>query len=173
MIRSSGRADALVAPARNALTGMSPGIRYLFHVFDQQVQDSVLRERLMATLSTLFGALALLLTAIGLYGVMSYTVARRTNEIGVRMALGAGRGAVIRLVLHEAAVVLAAGLGAGILAALAVGRVAAALLFGLEPSDPLTIALACITLAVVAAAASSLPAWRAACVNPVSALREE
>ncbi len=173
MIRSGGRVDALVSPVRKTLTGMSPGIRYLFHEFDRWVQDSVLRERLMATLSTLFGVLALVLTAIGLYGVMSYTVARRTNEIGVRIAVGADRGAVIALILREAATVLAAGLSAGILLALAAGRAAAALLFGLAPSDPLAIALACVSLTIVAAAASSLPAWRAASVNPVSALRQD
>jgi ABC-type antimicrobial peptide transport system permease subunit len=123
----------------------------------------------MATLSSLFGVLAVVLTAVGLYGVISYTVARRTNEIGIRIALGADRRTVIALILREAAIVLMAGLGAGTILTLAAGRTAAVLLFGLEPYDPLTLAVAGISLAVVAAVASYLPAWRAASVNPVIA----
>jgi predicted permease len=173
MIRSNAGVDALVSAVRKTLAGISPDLRYSFHVFDKWVEDSLLRERLMATLSGLFGILAVALTAMGLYGVISYTVARRTNEIGVRIALGADRSAVIALILREAAVVLAAGLGAGMLLALAAGRAAAALLFGLESYDPLTLAIAGISLATVAAAASFLPAWRASSVNPVIALRQE
>jgi putative ABC transport system permease protein len=158
---------------RTTLTGISPDIRYLFHVFDTWVQDSLLRERLMAALSTLFGILAVVLTAVGLYGVISYTVAQRTNEIGIRIALGADRGDVIALIFREAAVVLAAGLGAGAILALAAGRASAALLFGLESYDPVTLAIASISLAVVSAAASYLPAWRASSLNPVIALRQD
>jgi ABC-type antimicrobial peptide transport system permease subunit len=127
----------------------------------------------MATLSGLFGVLAMLLTAVGLYGVISYTVAQRTNEIGIRMALGADRRTVIALVLRETALVLAIGLGAGIMLTLAVGRAAAVLLFGLEPYDPLTLAIAGFSLTVLAAVASYLPAWRASSVNPVIALRQD
>jgi putative ABC transport system permease protein len=173
MIRSSAPSDALVAAVRKTLAGISPDMRYSFHFFDTWVQDSLLRERLMATLSALFGVLAVMLTAVGLYGVISYTVARRTNEIGIRIALGADRCSVIALILREVAVVVAAGLGAGSILALAVGRAATALLFGLEPSDPLTLALAAISLAALAAAASCLPAWRASSVNPVAALRQD
>jgi predicted permease len=173
MIRSSARADALVSSVRTTLTGISPDIRYFFHVFDTWVDDSLLRERLMATLSSLFGALAVVLTAVGLFGVISYTVAQRTNEIGVRIALGADRGSVIRLILRETAVVLGIGLGTGTMLALAVGRATAALLFGLKAYDPFTLAIAGISLAVVAAAASYLPAWRASSVNPMIALRHD
>jgi ABC-type antimicrobial peptide transport system permease subunit len=127
----------------------------------------------MATLSGLFGFLAAVLTGVGLYGVISYTVARRTNEIGIRIALGANRGAVIALILREAALVLAAGLGVGTVLTLAVGRAAATLLFGLELYDPLTLVTAGISLSVLAAAASYLPAWRASSVNPVIALRQD
>ena len=173
MIRSSARSDALTSSVRNALVGISPAMRYSFHVFDTWVEDSLLRERLMATLSGLFGVLAVVLTAVGLYGVISYTVARRTNEIGIRIALGADRGAVIALILHETAVVLAVGLGLGTMLTLAVGHAAAALLFGLEPYDPFTLAIAGVSLAVLAGAASYLPVWRAASVNPVIALRQD
>lgn len=171
VIRSSARLDSLATQVRSMLTRTSPDIRYSFHVFDTRVQESLLRERLMAALSGVFGVLAMVLTAAGLYGVISYMVARRTSEIGIRVALGADRGAVIALILREAAVVLAAGLGTGTLLALAAGRAATALLFGLEWYDPLTLAAAGISLAVVAAAASYLPARRAARVNPAIALR--
>ena len=148
-------------------------MRYSFRVFDTVVQESLLRERLMATLAGPFGALAVVLTALGLYGVTSYTVAQRTNEIGIRMALGADRRAVIVLILREAAAVLAVGLFAGVLLSIAAGRAAAALLFGLESYDPLSLTVAGLSLAIVAAGASYLPARRAASVDPVIALRQE
>jgi predicted permease len=173
MIRSKIHRDALVRSLRTVLAGISPDLRYSFRGFDTWVEDSLLRERLMATLSALFGGLAAALTAVGLYGVISYTVAQRTNEIGIRIALGADHGTVIALILRETAVVLAAGLGAGTLLTLAVGRATATLLFGLEPYDPLTLSIAAISLAVLAGGASYLPAWRAASVNPVIALRQD
>jgi putative ABC transport system permease protein len=173
MIRSKIRPDALVRSLRTGLAGISPDLRYSFRGFNAWVEDSLLRERLMATLSGLFGALAVVLTAVGLYGVISYTVTQRTNEIGIRIALGADRQTVIAMILRETAVVLAAGLGAGTLLTLAVGRAAATLLFGLEPYDPLTLLIAGISLAILAGAASYLPAWRAASVNPVIALRQD
>jgi putative ABC transport system permease protein len=173
MIRSKTHPEALVRSLRTVLAGISPGLRYSFRGFDTWVEDSLVRERLMATLSGLFGVLAVVLTAVGLYGVISYTVSQRTNEIGIRIALGADRQTVIAMILRETAVVLAAGLGAGTLLTLAVGRAAATLLFGLEPYDPLTLLIAGISLAVLAGAASYLPAWRAASVNPVIALRQD
>jgi putative ABC transport system permease protein len=173
MIRPSAGSEALASDVKSALATISPDIRYSFHVFDTWIQNSLLRERLMATLSALFGVLAIVLTAVGLYGVISYTVARRTNEIGIRIALGANRGAVISLILREAALILCAGLGAGAVLALATGHATAALLFGLESDDPLTLAVAGITLAVVTTAASFFPAWRASTVNPVIALRQD
>jgi ABC-type antimicrobial peptide transport system permease subunit len=120
-----------------------------------------------------FGGLAAVLATIGLYGVMSYMVARRRNEIGIRMALGAGRRDVVRMVMGEAAVLLLAGVVVGTGLAIAAGRAAATLLFGLRPGDPATLALAAGGLAVVAMLASYLPALRASRLEPIEALREE
>ena len=114
-----------------------------------------------------------MLATIGLYGVISYMVARRTNEIGIRMALGASRGDVLTLVLREAGMLLAAGLVIGTGLAIAVGRTASSMLFGLKPTDPLTIGLSIALLALVAMLASFLPAMRAARLEPMLALREE
>jgi predicted permease len=131
------------------------------------------RERLFATLSSFFGLLALTLVSIGLYGVMSYNVARRTHEIGVRMALGAQSGNVLRMVMGESLLLVLIGSAIGLAAALATTRLVAGMLFGLTPSDPLTIALATLLLLVVAALAGWLPARRAARVDPMVALRQE
>jgi ABC-type antimicrobial peptide transport system permease subunit len=127
----------------------------------------------MATLSGFFGGLAALLATIGLYGVMSYMVARRKNEIGIRMALGANRGDVITMVMREAGLLLAGGVIVGVLLAVAAARAAATLLFGLHPGDPATLALAVAGLGLVAMLASYLPALRASRLEPTEALREE
>jgi len=127
----------------------------------------------MASLSGFFGLLAGILATVGLYGVISYMVVRRRNEIGIRMALGADRRRVLTLIMREAAILLAIGLGIGAGLSLASTRAAASLLFGLKPHDPATMAMAAISLAVVAAAASYLPAFRAARIPPTEALREE
>jgi len=128
---------------------------------------------MLATLSGFFGALAAVLAMIGLYGVVSYLVARRRNEIGIRLALGAERGQVVALVMREGARLLAIGIPIGLAASLAAGRSAGALLFGLKPYDPLTLAGAAALLACIAAAATFLPARRASRLDPMSALRDE
>lgn len=135
------------------------------------INDGLARERMMASLSSFFGILALLLAAVGLYGVMSYTVTQRRQEIGIRMALGAGRGRVLSMVLREALILVVVGVVIGTALAMAVGRYADALLFGLTSSDPLTIGAAMVGLALVAALASLVPAWRASRVEPTTALR--
>lgn len=127
----------------------------------------------MATLSGAFGFLAVLLATVGLYGMIAYMVVRRRNEIGVRIALGAGPGRVIQLVLGEAVLLLAAGLAAGAVLTLWASRSAAPLLFGLKPYDPVTLLLATGLLVAVALAAAYLPARRAAEHSPMTALREE
>jgi ABC-type antimicrobial peptide transport system permease subunit len=127
----------------------------------------------LATLSGAFGLLAGLLSTLGLYGVIAYMVARRRNEIGVRMALGADCGRVVRLVLREACFLLLAGLGIGLALALWLGRAATALLYGLKSSDPPTLAGAIGVLGAIGFAASYGPALRAARLHPMDALREE
>lgn len=173
MIRSGARPETLVSALRAAFAGMSPDLGYSFRLFDTGIRDSLLRERLMATLSALFGALAAALTAVGLYGVISYTVARRTSEIGIRLALGAGRWTVIKLTLREAAAVLAAGLGAGTILSLAASHTVAALLFGLKSYDVWTLVVSVLTITLVTAAATCLPAHRASSLNPAITLRQD
>jgi predicted permease len=138
-----------------------------------QVDESLFVERMVAMLSVAFGALAALLAAIGLYGVMSYAVTRRTREIGIRMALGAERGRVLWLVLREVAIMAAVGIAAGLGGALWLTRQVQAQLFGLAPSDPATLAGAGLLLALIAIAAGYLPARRAATIDPIVSLRSE
>lgn len=173
VIRSGTSLDALTQSIRRVIVDVNPNIQYFFSVFQTQIEESLLRERLMAMLSGLFGVLAVLLATVGLYGVIAYTVARRTNEIGIRIALGAGRGAVVGLILRETGLLLAGGLGAGLLLSLALGRAAGTFLFGLQADDPLTLVTAATTLAIVALTATYLPAHRAASVDPAIALRQE
>ena len=173
LIRSRLPLPALTAGVKNAIEQASPDISIEFTPLENMIHDHLLGERLMATLSGFFGVLAALLAALGLYGVMSYAVTRRTNEIGIRMALGAGRSEIARMVVGEAGRLLAVGLGAGILLSLAGGRAAGSMLFGLKPYDPATLAIAAALLAVVAVAASYLPARRATKVDPMVALQYE
>jgi ABC-type antimicrobial peptide transport system permease subunit len=127
----------------------------------------------MAMLSGSFGILAAMLASIGLYGVTSYMVARRRNEIGIRIALGAARSNVMNMILRETAVLLAVGLAIGIVLTLAASRAAASMLYGLKPHDPMTILIAIAALAAVSLLAAYVPARHAASVDPMTALREE
>ena len=127
----------------------------------------------MATLAGAFGVLALTLVSVGLYGLLAYTVARRTREIGIRMALGAQRRRVVMLVLKGAARLVVIGIVLGVPAAWAGSRWVQSMLFGLTPSDPIAIAGAALLLAFVAQLAAYLPAWRASRVDPLTALRHE
>jgi macrolide transport system ATP-binding/permease protein len=139
----------------------------------REVRDSISEESSLAALTSFFGALAVMLACIGLYGVMSYSMARRTGEIGIRMALGAKRSDVYWLVLRESAYLVAAGLTLGIPAALAATRYLKNVLYGVEPSDPVTYLVGALFLAVIAALAGYLPARKATRVDPTVALRYE
>jgi ABC-type antimicrobial peptide transport system permease subunit len=128
---------------------------------------------MIATLTTLFGVLGLMLAAVGLYGVLAYTVERRTGEIGVRMALGADRVRVIGMVLRGALSQFGAGVALGVPTAIAAGKLMTAQLFGVTPGDPIMLMLAALLLGFAALLASAIPAWRAAGVQPMVALRTE
>ena len=172
IFRTSAPTDTVAASVRrlfqeeNVISGDVEVLR-------QHVRERLTRERLLSWLSGFFGVLAGLLAAIGLYGVMSYAVARRSNEIAIRMALGAASRDVLRLMLGQAGRLLAIGLAIGVVLALAVGRTAGTLLFGLQPNDPLTIAASALALALVALAAAYLPAARATRVSPLDGLRAD
>jgi putative ABC transport system permease protein len=173
VLRSGAPLATITAEVSAAVASFSPAIITQFQTMESQVRDSLLRERLMATLSGFFGGLAALLATIGLYGVMSYMVARRKNEIGIRMALGADRAHVVKMVMREAAALLAAGVAVGLVLSVVAARAATTLLFGLQPGDPATLAIAAAGLGLVAMLASYLPALRASRLEPTEALREE
>jgi putative ABC transport system permease protein len=173
VVRSSGSLDVAAPAIRKAINALDTKLRYRLRILDAWADESLLRERLLALISTWFGALAAILTAVGLYGLISYSAAQRTNEIGIRMALGAGRRSVVALICRETATVLLAGLGAGTALALATGRAAAGLLFGIKWWDPATLSFAMAALAVIGTVASCIPASRASGGNPVEALRRE
>ena len=139
----------------------------------EQIDELLSNERLFAALTGAFGVLALVLACIGIYGIMAYTVARRTNEIGIRIALGAQTGQVLRMVLREASWLAVLGIGIGIGSALWLTRFLGSLLYGLKPSDPGTLIFAALLLLAAALAAGWAPAWRASRVQPMEALRHE
>jgi len=177
-VRVASDAAALLPAVREAVRAVDASLP-LFEVRSQaeQAQQSLAQETMFARLSMLFGSIALLLAAIGLYGTMSYAVVRRTTEIGVRMALGARRGAVIGMVLREAILMAAAGVAIGIPLALAASRLSRKvlddILFGLGPNDPMAIASAAMILTLVVVLAGFVPARRASRVDPMVALRCE
>jgi putative ABC transport system permease protein len=162
-----------LAAIKGEMSAMNPSMGFNFYTLHSQIADSLLRERLMATLSGFFGFLAALLASIGLYGVMAYIVARRRSEIGIRMALGADRANVLQLIGSECGKLLLLGLALGIVFAMLASQAIAKLLYGLSPNDPLTIVLSVLLLALVALPASLIPAIRASRLDPMKALREE
>jgi predicted permease len=173
IVRSNATLAGLAPSIERTMAESDPSISITIRPFARQVDQTLVRERMMAALSGFFGLLAVALATIGLYGVMSYTVARRRREIGIRMALGADRRKVVSMVMSEAGALLGVGLVAGTGLALVGARAAQALLFGLGPGDPETLVTAVVALAAVAALASYLPATRAARLEPTLALREQ
>ncbi len=173
-LRAAGGAPAaLISGVKSAIAGVNRDVSIEFKTLSAKVDDSIERETLLATLSGFFGGLALMLAMIGLYGVMSYNVARRQNEIGIRIALGAEPRRVVRMVMGELALLIGIGLTVGLVAALASTRLVASFLYGVTPNDPLTLALAVVLLAGAAALAGYFPARRASRLQPLLALREE
>jgi predicted permease len=173
-VRSSSASPALLANSITAaLTAVERNLSFSFRPLEDQVKASLAQERLIAMLSGFFGALALLLASIGLYGVTSYAVVRRRSEIGIRMALGAQQADVMRLVLGRTLVLTAAGIAVGLAGAAAMTRSFEGMLFGVTPLDPATFLAMSVLFAAVAALAAFIPARRATRVDPMVALRCE
>jgi ABC-type antimicrobial peptide transport system permease subunit len=172
-IRSTTGSPALLAPSVTAaLTAINRNLAFSFRPLEVDVNAALTRERVVAMLAGFFGALALLLSAIGLYGISSYAVARRRLELGIRLALGATPASVTRLVISRVSVLVGLGLIIGVSLAMWASTFVAPLLYGLEPGDPLTIAGAAVVLAAVGGLASSPAAVRAALIDPAETLRQ-
>ena len=173
-VQAKAGSPALLTPSlTTALHAMNPDLTLTFRPVADQVNESLAQDRLVAMLAGFFGALALLLAALGLYGITTHAVAQRRGEIGVRMALGATPGGIVRLVLARISLLVGGGVAIGTAVSLWAARFAASLLYGITPRDPVTLAGAGLTLAVVAAIAAWLPARRAARVDPSDVLRAQ
>ena len=172
-LRAAGETPALLTKSlTSALTDVNRDIAITFRLLTEQVNASLIQERIVAMLSGFFGALALLLAGLGLYGVTSYAVGRRRTEIGIRMALGAAPGGVVRMVLGRVALLVAIGVIVGAGVSVWASRFVTTLLFGLQPRDPATLALAALVLSIIGALAGWIPARRAARIDPARVLRE-
>ena len=164
----------LVDPVRRTIHDLDRNLP-ISNVFtmDRVVVRSLWQPRMFSWIFGFFGAVALVLAVVGVYGVVSYSVAQRTREIGIRVALGAARGSIRAMVLRQGMRATAVGVGIGLAGAVAVTRVMGALLYGVSPTDPLTFGLVTVVLGVTALVASLVPAWRATRVDPIVALRYE
>ena len=173
-VRTAQDPDVIVQSMRRALSAIDPRVpMYGATTLEEKVRQSVVNERLIASLSAALSGMATLLAVIGLYGVIAYTVTRRTREIGIRMALGALGSQIAGSVLREAGALVAVGLALGLGVAWWLGRYVQSQLYGITPADPSTIAAAGVALVLVAGVAAALPARRASAVSPMSALRED
>jgi predicted permease len=173
-VRTTGDVASLTAAIRRAVTAIDPAVPLNeTRTIEQQVDSDIVEERLIATLAGFFGVLALVLASVGLYGVISFLVARRTREIGIRLALGAQRSRVLRLVLADAGVLVGIGAVVGVGGALALARLVRSMLYGIDPQDPATVAVSVAVLVAVTALAVLVPVRRALAVQPGEALRYE
>jgi len=173
-VKTTGDPHGIVGAVRDQVRELDKDLPlYNIRTMDDYLSAAVAQPRLFAVLLAIFAGLALALTTIGLYGVMSYSVAQRTQEIGIRMALGARSTNVLRLVVRQGMTVAGMGIGIGLVAALLATRVMASLLFGIGAKDPLTFAMIALIIAGVALGACFVPARRATKVDPMVALRYE
>jgi hypothetical protein len=170
---AAGAPRALVKSVGGALTAVDPDLLLEFRPLSEDAAESLAQERLSASASSFFGVFALLLAALGIYGVTACTVSRRTSEIGVRLALGATPAGVLRLFLRRAAKTVALGLALGLAGSAIAARSLSSLLFGVTPLDPLTIGVVSLLLAGVALLAALVPARRASRIDPLTSLRAE
>lgn len=169
---AAGRPSQVIAAVAKTLSTVNPELAFSFRTLGDQVDATVSQDRLLAGVSTFFAALGLLLAALGLYGVTAYAVAQRLGEIGIRMALGAAPGGVIRLVMSRVSLLVGLGIVIGVGLSLGATKFIASLLYGVEPRDPATLIGAAVVLAVVGGIAGWLPAWRASRIDPAEVLRE-
>jgi ABC-type antimicrobial peptide transport system permease subunit len=173
-VRTAGDPARLTSAVQREVRALGPDVLVTETMtLRQQVDASLVQERLLSTVGGFFSFLALALAGVGLYGLLSHVVSRRTGEIGVRMALGADRGAVVWMILRRSLLLVAIGLAVGVPAALAAARPLAALLYGLEPTDGFTVAAGVVVLLATATLASYIPARRASRIDPIAALRSE
>jgi len=173
VIRTTASPDATLTQARGILRDLDPNMAPRFRTFSAMFSESIASRKFSLTLSSVFGGTALLLAMAGIYGVMAYSVTRRTREIGVRMALGAEPSVVLKMMLGQGLRTTLGGVLIGIVAALALTRTMASMLFGVSATDPMTLAVVVILLAGVALAACWIPARRATRVDPRVARRYE
>jgi ABC-type antimicrobial peptide transport system permease subunit len=173
MVSSQLPLSSLIPSLQRAIGNVNQGVSVDFQTMDALVKEGLLRERLLATLAGFFAALAGVLATVGLYGVIAYMVLRRTNEIGIRMALGARPKQILLMIVREASRLLAIGCFIGVALSLISARAAGKLLFGLRSYDPVTLFSAVAGMVAVSIIASLIPANRAAKLNPMTALREQ
>jgi ABC-type antimicrobial peptide transport system permease subunit len=175
LVRTPGNPALFASAIRTAVKQAAPGLPTVatIETMDQRISDSLVTDRMIADLSAAFGILAVVLVCIGLYGVMAYATSRRTNEIGIRIALGAQRSGILWLILRESLLLVVIGAAIGVPLVFAAGRWISSLLFGLQPADPLALLFAMALMFAVAVAASYIPARRATRVDPMVALRQE
>jgi predicted lysophospholipase L1 biosynthesis ABC-type transport system permease subunit len=175
IVRTSGNPSSFSSAIRSAVKQAAPGLPTVatIETLGQRLSDSLVTDRMIADLSAAFGILAVVLVCIGLYGVMAYATSRRTNEIGIRIALGAQRTGILWLILRESLLLVLIGAAIGVPLVFAAGRWISSLLFGLQPADPVALISAIALMLLVGVVASYIPARRATRIDPMTALRQE